>query len=73
MAWLETYSSDRAFWLDHGVGRRACTLIDAMLEQEPAAFASQTILRGTLDRVLAALVALGVPEARRLELKLANR
>ena len=71
-AWLDAYSGDRSFWVEYGVGRRACAWIDAIRQQEPAAISSQTNLRGTLDHILAALIALGVPEARRLELELAK-
>ena len=71
-AWLDAYSVDRAFWVDQGIGRRGCILIDAIRKQEPAAILSQTNLRGALDHILAALVTLGVPEARRLELELAK-
>jgi hypothetical protein len=72
-AWLDVYSADRAFWVDQGVGRRACIWIEAIREQEPAAISPHTTLRGALDHILAALVALGVPEARRLELELAEQ
>ena len=71
--WLDAYSVDRTFWVDQGVGRRGCAFIDAIRKQEPATVSSQTNLRGSLDHILAALVALGVPEARRLEVELAKQ
>lgn len=66
-AWLGSYAEDSEFWVAHGIGRRACVLVEEILRSEPAVLDTIRMIRSDLDRVLAALVSLGVPEARRLE------
>ena len=66
-AWLDAYPDFRQFWLDLGVGRRWCLLIDALRSSNPADMSSVSPLRATIDALVAALVALGVPQATRLE------
>lgn len=66
-AWLTSYPDDSEFWVAHGIGRRVCVLVEDGRSREPAALDSNRIIRLDLDRMLAALVSLGVPEARRLE------
>jgi hypothetical protein len=67
---LTEYGTDRAFWDEHNTGRRLCAWFENMLKQHPDAFDTSAPIRPDLDRVLASLVALGVAEARRLELAL---
>lgn len=71
-AWLEAYPDFRQLWLDHGVGRRWCLLMAAIRTRSPASFSHSAPLRSTIDSVVAALIALGVPEATRLEEELAD-
>jgi len=65
--WLTSNSDDGAFWIDHGVGRRLCSVIEAVLAVDPKPFGTDQPLRKDIDRALAGLVRLGVPEAHRLE------
>jgi len=70
--WLESYTADTAFWVDHGIGRRVCEWIKIARLQKPSLLASDDALRADVDRVLAALVNLGVAEAKLLEEALAE-
>ena len=65
--WLESYSDYRPFWTDYGAGRRLCLLIENIRAQALHTLAAEEPMRAVLDRLLAALVSLGVPEASRLE------
>lgn len=66
-AWIEAYPDFRQFWVDHGVGRRWCLLMEAIRAGNPASVGNGTALRPVIDTLVASLVALGVPEATRLE------
>lgn len=65
--WVQSYSRDTEFWSDYGIGRRVCGWIESALRQEPALLETEAAARFDVDELLAALVNLGVPEARRLE------
>ncbi|NGO54299.1 NACHT domain-containing protein [Allomesorhizobium camelthorni] len=67
---LEVYPDDRSFWIDHGIGRRVSKWMDAVRVSHPEAFAPNADARPEIDRLLAKLVAVGVVEARRLEVVL---
>lgn len=71
-AWPDAYPDFRPFWVDHGFGRRWCAIVENTCNQVPATVDAQLPIRGTLDGIVAALVALGIPEARRLEDALAK-
>lgn len=66
-SWFEAFSDFSEFWVDHGIGRRFCELIEAALSQDSEALGHSNPSRADLDRILPGLVSLGVPEARRLE------
>jgi len=66
-AWVQSYSGDTEFWSDYGIGRRVCGWIENVLRQEPALLKTAVAAKFEVDQLLAALVNLGVPEARRLE------
>jgi hypothetical protein len=66
-AWIEAYPDFRQLWIDHGVGRRWCLLIEALRARSPASFSNNVPLRPAIDTLVASLVALGVPEAAWLE------
>jgi len=70
--WLESYPKDSDFWVDHGIGRRVCVWIDEVRRQEPALLDTDKPVRFHVDRLLAALISLGVAEAKRLEEALAG-
>lgn len=66
-ALIEAYPDFRQLWIDHGVGRRWCSLTEAIRARSPASFSSGAPLRPAIDTLVASLIALGVPEATRLE------
>ena len=71
-AWLAKYPDDTEFWVNRGIGKRLCALIDNIHGQQQSLLGYQDrALRGRVDVLLAALVGLGVPEAVRLEQTLA--
>jgi len=65
--WMKSYPEDKEFWVDYGIGRRVCVWIEDVYRQEPTLLTVDDAVRSDMDRLLAALVNLGVPEARRLE------
>jgi hypothetical protein len=71
-AWLESFHEDTDFWVDHGVGRRVCEWIDNVHQAKPDAFDSTGSARNKVDRILAALVHVGIADAKRLEEMLAT-
>lgn len=66
-AWIEAYPDFRQLWIDHGVGRRWCLLIEAIRAHSPTSFSNSAPQRPAIDTLVASLIALGVPEATRLE------
>jgi len=71
-AWFTCYFSARDFWVDYGIGHRLCAWIEVVWRQEPNQLDTNQKLRTDLDGLLAALVRLGVAEARHLEEALAQ-
>lgn len=71
-AWIEAYPDFRQLWIDHGVGRRWCLLMEAIRARSPASFRNSAPLRPAIDTLVASLIALGVPEATRLEEELSK-
>jgi len=65
--WIEAYPDFRQLWIDHGVGRRWCLLMEAIRARSPTSFSNSAPLRPAIDTLVASLIALGVPEATRLE------
>ncbi|MEY9182365.1 hypothetical protein [Bradyrhizobium sp. USDA 313] len=72
-SWAKVYSENTNFWVDHGIGRRLCDWLDSILSTAPELFVVGIVRREILDKLLATLVSLGVPEARRLEMALMAR
>jgi hypothetical protein len=66
-AWIEAYPDFRQLWIDHGVGRRWCLLMEAIRARSPTCFSNSATLRPAIATLVASLIALGVPEATRLE------
>ena len=64
---LASRPDDSEFWVDHSTGRRVCALIENICRQEPALLNTGNEVRFDVDRLLGALVSVGVAEARRLE------
>jgi hypothetical protein len=65
--WLAAHPDDRDFWIDHGFGRRICSLMEAILATDPMPFGLDQPLRKDIDTFLGSLVRMGVAEAHRLE------
>jgi len=65
--WIGSYPDDSDFWVDHGIGRRVCVWIEEIRCQEPALLDADQAIRFDVDRLLSALISLGVADARRLE------
>lgn len=65
--WLDAYPDFRQLWVDYGVGRRWCLVVEAIRARSPESVELTAPCRQFIDDVIAALVAIGVPEATRLE------
>ena len=65
--WMAAFPDATDFWIEHGIGRRVCALIDAPREMEPTLLASGQPLRDQVDRLLPGMVRVGVADAARLE------
>ena len=70
-AWLGTYADDTGFWIDYGIGQRFCNWLERIRSDAPDCLAQGRAERQEIDKILAALVRLGLPEARQLENRLA--
>ena len=66
-SWMAAFPDATDFWIEHGIGRRVCALIDAPREMEPTLLASGQPLRDQVDRLLPGMVRVGVADAARLE------
>ncbi|MCD4678502.1 MAG: hypothetical protein K8S18_21310, partial [Desulfobacula sp.] len=65
--WLQTFPDYMEFWIDHSIGRRVCVLIEKIIKQEPKILDKQPSLKTDLNRLVASLTNLGIPEGYRLE------
>jgi hypothetical protein len=65
--WLAGHPDNKEFWIDQGIGRRLCSLMEAILASDPKPFASDQPLRKDIDSLLGTLVRMGIAEAHRLE------
>lgn len=65
--WMKSYPGDSTFWVNNDIGRRVCVWIEKIRCQEPTLFDSDRTAWPDVDRLLTALVSLGVPDASRLE------
>ncbi|OGA67699.1 MAG: hypothetical protein A3G81_11200 [Betaproteobacteria bacterium RIFCSPLOWO2_12_FULL_65_14] len=72
LRWLQSFPDHRQFWIEHSIGQRVCTWLDKIHAAAPTTFAPTASLRRDVNQLLAALVGLGVAEARRLEGKLST-
>jgi hypothetical protein len=72
-SWIAAFPDNNEFWVDQGIGRRICGLLDMVLVKSDALFGPQRRLRPDVDAILAALVGSGVPEAARLEQSIAGK
>jgi len=65
--WLATYPDFRLFWIDHGIGKRWCEIVQRVHTHDPRAIGPDASIRTDIEAVVAELVALGVAEASQLE------
>jgi len=65
--WLVAHPDEKEFWIDQGVGRRLCSLLQAVFALDPTIFGLNQPVRRDIDALLANLVRMGVAEANRLE------
>lgn len=72
-SWMVAFPDATDFWVDHGIGRRVCALIEAARQSEPTVLAAGQALRDQVNRLLPAMVRVGIAEAARLEQALAAR
>ena len=70
--WMGSHPDNCEFWVDHDIGRRVCVWIEEVWRQDPALLNTDKAIRFDVDRLLAALISLGVADARRLEELLAR-
>jgi hypothetical protein len=66
-AWWAANPGETAFWIDAGVGRRVCSLIQAILALGARPLLADQALRKDIDELMAGLIGLGVTEAHELE------
>ena len=71
-AWVDSYPDDTLFWIGYGIGRRVCLWIESVCGQDGLLLGEGSPLRIEVERIIAALVRVGVVEARRLEQSLAQ-
>jgi len=65
--WLAAHPENKDFWIDRGIGRRLCSLMETIFASDPKPFGLDQPLRQDIDALLTSLVRLGVAEAHRLE------
>ena len=58
-AWLAAHPDNKEFWIDQGIGRRVCSLMEAILASDPKPFASDQPLREDIDGLLGSFVSHG--------------
>jgi hypothetical protein len=71
--WLDAYPDFRSFWNDHGFGRRWCKIVEEIHTVDCTAIGLSATVNVEIERIVAELVGLGVPEATRLEELLSGR
>ena len=71
-SWMTAFPDATDFWIEHAIGRRVCALIEATRQAEPRLLASGSSARDQVNRLLPAMVRVGVAEAARLEQALAT-
>ena len=64
-AWWDKHGSGTEFWIDHGIGTRACTWIDRSLDKVEGAHVAH--LAAHFTAMVDTLVRCGIPTAAALE------
>lgn len=70
-AWVDSYPGDTQFWISYGIGRRLCLWMEIVFGQDGTLLEEGKPLRIEVERIIAALVRVGVVEAGRIEQSLA--
>ena len=65
--WFSTHSGDTEFWIENGVGRRMCNVIEAIVELDPGLVGRTQSARKEIEGFLGVLIGMAVSEAHRLE------
>jgi len=65
--WFAAHPDDKAFWVEHGVGCRLCSIIETIMRLDPKVFAGNQAGRLEIESLLGSLIRLGVSEAHQLE------
>jgi hypothetical protein len=65
--WLATYPDFRLFWIDHGIGKRWCEIVQRIHILDSEVIGPDATYRTDMEAVVAELVALGVAEASELD------
>jgi hypothetical protein len=66
-SWLSVHPDGTEFWIGHGIGRRVCSVIEAIVALDPRLFAPGQPTRREVDDFIGKLIRMGVSEAHRLE------
>ena len=65
--WFASHPRDTEFWVENGVGRRMCIVIEAIVELDPGLVGRTQIARKEIEGFLGVLIGMGVSEAHLLE------
>ena len=65
--WLAVHPDSTEFWIGHAIGRRVCSVIEAIVALDPRLVAPGQQARREVEDFLGKLIRLGVSEAHRLE------
>ena len=65
--WFAAHPDDKEFWIEHSIGHRLCSIVEAILRLDPKVFPRTETARLDVESLLAGLVRLGVSEAHLLE------
>lgn len=71
--WVNSYPDDSQFWVDYGIGRRLCVWLARVLDQDAMLLVTNDALRRDVERILSALIRIGVADATPLEQKVVAR
>jgi hypothetical protein len=70
--WFSNHQGDTEFWIDNGIGRRLCVLIEAILRLDPSLAGHAQTARKEIEGFLGVLIGMGIADANRLEEALRN-
>ncbi len=65
--WFAAHSDDKEFWIERAIGRRVCSVIEAILALDTTGRGQDQTARTEIESFVAGLIRLGVAEAHRLE------